>query len=361
MRVHQARVTIACSYRRGQRDNDHDLPQPPDAWPGEWEITERGGVTMVDGCYEAMIRFSTTLSIWDPKETKARERLAAWLETLSYDDAAPQRFAPGNWNRSEITVLDIEMTGTREVPLVHSISLPWCLLVDPTMSIHGSSAKTRYNSIRYDIALHALHDLFVSAEGYDEDDRWVTWTTRNLLSGGAKGSGFGFERPVAPIDEMKSIGRRFQHALLANGREASRRWKEDNGITYDADHILSKPVPRKMGNYPSASDIELLMSMRGCRIKAQLNGMHEGARNVLNFGIGLTNEGVCVLLNYGYQGSSWTDTLAYSRLGEPIIETIARAKRIMDALVPDARQQVSDLSWKRRDRIMNMERIDEYA
>lgn len=361
MRVHEATVVIACTYRRAPEEGDLNFPDVPDPWPGEWTVKDKGGVSICNDAHECIIVYETVMSIWDPKEAKARNRLEEWIKTLDYDDAAPQRFAPDRWNRSKIMVVDVRMTGTREVPLVHSVSLPWSLLVDPTMSIHGSGAKPRYNSIRYDIGLHALHDLFISAEGYDEDDRWVTWKTRSLLSGGYQGSGFGFGREVAPIDEMKSIGARFQHALLAKGRESSRRWKKDKGISYDAMHILSRPVPRKITSYPSSSDLCFLMSMRGCRIKAQLNGMHEGARNVLNFGIALTDEGVCALLNYGYQGSSWTNTIAHSRLGEPIIETIARAKRIMDALVPDAPQQVSGLRQKKRDRVMDMERDNEYA
>lgn len=357
MRVHEAQVIIACTYRRTPDEDDRGFPDPPDPWAGEWSIKDKAAVSVHDDAHECLIVYEGVLSVWEPNRAKAIERVEEWCKTLSWSETAPQRFVADRWNRKDISVVSCRITGTRKVSMAHSIGLPWSLLADPTLSMHGSSVKQRYNSVRIDIALQALHDLYVSAEGYDEDDRWVTWTTRGLLSGGCQEHGFGYGWKVAPVTSLDSIGRRFQYALMARGREASRRWKSENGITHDGAHVLSRAVPRETKEGTSASAIQTLMSMRGCRLGHQLNGMHPGARIITDFGIGLTGEGIVVMMSYGYQGSSWTQILASSRLGEPFMETLSRGARLANALVPDARQQVSDLAWKRRDE----EREREYA
>ena len=182
MRVHQARVTIACTYGR-HREEGYEFPASPEVWSGEWKITDQTAVSVNDDNHECIILYENTVSIFQPDEAKTKAALDEWCQRLSLDETCPYLFAPDRWSRREFSILDAEIIGTREVPMVHKVELPWSLLVDPTMSLHGMRAKPQFNSVRFDTIFQALHDLYRSAEGYDEKDYWTTWTTRSLLNG----------------------------------------------------------------------------------------------------------------------------------------------------------------------------------
>lgn len=352
MRTHQAKITISCPYRRHRPDGEFAFPEGPDPWNGEWKEIGRTPVeNSEDGtAHECTITYQTDVQIWTPDKAKAEEMLTQWIERNFIDDTLPQLFAPNRWSRpSQTEISSYEIAEHEDVPLVHTSSIPWRLLVDPNMSLHGSWAKPKYRSVRIDAVFETLRDLMETASAHEDHPSWHNHQATSLLSGGDQGMHFGWGWKVSPVSNLEQIKQRFVHSLLASGHACYDDWRRDAGITLDAVHQVRAPLPRKSQPYAGASDLQTLFNLKGCKTDIQLNGMHPGAKNILAFGIGISPAGFVMLLAYGYEGSSWTQELARTRFNEPFLATLTRAKQQADRIVPDMRQVVSDKMWKERE------------
>ena len=143
------------------------------------------------------------------------------------------------------------------------------------------------------------------------------------------------------------------YALLARdiGTSAA-RWRQENGINLTEHKILSFPHYTPFGGSPlqgkvaSEQDIrkaiEALLGGGSGELTTQLNRSYVEAKEIYGVNVKVRPEGFSFVLNYGFDGSSWTHELAatpnmwegqgdtfrynpYGQNSEPFINTLDRA------------------------------------
>lgn len=349
MKTHKAFVTLVCTYRRLRAEDEYAFPEGPNPWSGEWHEISRSPVTNTeDGtAHTCAITYEARMPVFAPTRAKSITMLEEWKRQTLYDDTLPDLFALGGWTRADITIDELMVVEAVNVPMVHKISIPWQTLVDPNASFAGNCARPKNRSLRIDLVLETLRDLLVSSSPYEDHASWHGHQARHLLNGGSQSKlPFCWSYSIKPVDNINQIKQRFVHALLASGYDCYDEWRKAENISLDGEHYLKSSIPQERAPYLTDRDIGNLLNLRDIELGFSLNSSHPDARTIHGVGIAVTVSGFHVILSYGYKGSSWSKTLAKTRLNEPVLQTLSRAYEQAAKLVPDMEKRISERNWK---------------
>ena len=349
--------TFASTKERGDEDAIAEAMARPEPapWGRGWTLDQVGepvhtatseyGVTV-----ERETRWTITLPILESTaRNAARVANEEALTFAGYNDRGPEMRDPlwnGSHEKSEARVIGLvkDDQGTR---LKHQIDLPWRLLVTPD----AGSFPYPYG---LDQAFEALRYLALSGLGYERQDRWTTYTLAQLLSqtkDNVSLSGFSSYHSVRPVTSIADLKSRFLYALLGDRESFYQDWRDAMNIALDTSISFRCPHRGKAfhpitlpGKHNSVAVHEALTNMlegaRGMTLTPQLNPVHEQARNIRTVKVAIGKEGFDFIVDYGFQGSTWSTSIAASRKGEPFVDTLQRAYAIfMTDMVPDFDEQ----------------------
>lgn len=286
------------------------------------------------------------MRIWEKSPKIIEKMVNEWIDSFPYNDTIPAHFAANNWYRKNLEIASISYKDAESVPMRHNITIPWRKLVDPKLDFRAP-LKWKYNGIRYDLAFEILLTLYQTAKEYKDHDRWAGYQASALLNGESD-TNFGFSENFHPVTSFKDIKTRYHYALLANMHGCYDRWRKDHDIELNSSVTLSRAVP---ANIEGNEILVALFRLKGCETRVQLNRYHPKAVKIYGFGIGLTSQGFSMILQYGYQGSSWTQIVAQTRFNEPFAQTLERAYNVAKLIIPDMDEQIRgkyEEEWKKR-------------
>lgn len=136
---------------------------------------------------------------------------------------------------------------------------------------------------------------------------------------------------------------RFHYALLSRTRNGFvQKWRIDNGISLDAEKILTFPHYdpfHRTPVYESEQSVNkalhsLLIGSRGKVLAVSLNSFHLKATWVGGVTVHINRNGFSFIMDYGYvENTGWCHTLAATEGKEPFTEVLHRAEVKLAALI----------------------------
>jgi hypothetical protein len=219
-----------------------------------------------------------------------------------------------------------------------------------------------------EMAVSVLQKMIETGEGFFEKHTWNTTSVGSLL-GGANADNV-YPNPITSLDDLRA---RFHRALLSDEKRAPeiKRWREQSGFSIGSTIEIKFPHHKPFSNsFPHPlrceDDIqkmlnELLECPDGLRLEEQLNSVHNGARMVHDVVLFVGRSWRCTtsesdgrfsfVLRYGFESkagmkekgdSQWNHVLAYSRSGEPFLQTLVRARTEFDRCLNGETEQSTE-------------------